>query len=319
MNLKDRFIAAFGKRSGLLELADTNCFRLANMEGDGIPHVTVDRYNEYILVQYFHDDFLRERDRYVLAIEGALNWLPLTVRGVLLKNRTRVSSAGEIQESRISELVTGDTPPDNYRVLQNGIIAGVDLVNAQNTGVFLDMREVRDRLREFYPGMAGMLNLFSYTSLFSVHALKHGVPHAINVDLSKAVLARAMENYRLNDCAADDRDFIYGDALHWIKRFSKKGRRFSFVVFDPPSFSRNRTKVFSVRRHFPEYCRRISGIVDDGHVLTSVNQVTVTKDEYISFHPPGWELVFFSNESSDFTYRDRPCLKVGLWKVQRPV
>ena len=95
-----------------------------------------------------------------------------------------------------------------------------------------------------------MLNLFSYTALFSVHAVRRGITGAVNVDLSRAVLERAKVNYGLNGLRIDERDFIYGDSLEWIRRFRKKGRTFSFVIFDPPTFSRNRQRSFSSRRDY---------------------------------------------------------------------
>ncbi len=315
MKLNNLYAASFDRRAGLHEAVDTDCYRLVNMEGDGLPGVTVDRYNEFILVQYFHEEFSREKDHHVRALEETLSRLPVPIRGVLLKNRTRVSETEEIQDARISELLSGELPADTCTVKQNGVLAGVDLVSAQNTGLFLDMREVRDMLPEYYPSAPDMLNLFSYTGIFSVHALKNGAAGSINVDLSKPVLARAMENYRLNNLPVDNRDFIYGDALQWVKIFGKKGRRFSFVVFDPPSFSRNKKGVFSVRKHFADFCKRIDGVMEGGYVLTSTNQVSVTKDEYLSWHPGKWKPVFFARESSDFPFTDRPCLKAGLWKV----
>jgi len=123
-----------------------------------------------------------------------------------------------------STILEGEYPSSGIVVTQNGVKAGVDLVNGQNTGIFLDMRDIREKLRTFYKSESinRMLNLFSYTALFSVHALKNGVNNAVNIDLSRGVLNRARVNYQLNDLKVDERDFIFGDALDWTKQFSKK-------------------------------------------------------------------------------------------------
>jgi len=214
-------------------------------------------------------------------------------------------------------ILEGYYPSDGITVKQNGVKACVDLVNGQNTGIFLDMREVRKKLEDFYaPGtIKTMLNFFCYTALFSVHALKHGVYNAINIDLSKNVLNRARTNYKINDLNIDDRDFIYGDAIRWAKQLSKKGKAFDFIVFDPPTFARNKQRSFSVKKDYRDSLQKIELLVNQGFILTSVNSYSVSRDEYISYHPDKWELLMFANESSDFIYRDYPYLKTGLWKI----
>ena len=163
-----------------------------------------------------------------------------------------------------------------------------------------------------------MLNLFCYTGLFSVHALVCGVDSAINVDLSRTVLSRARDNYRLNGLECDDRDFIYGDALEWIKLFIKKKQVFDFAVFDPPTFARNRKKQFSVKRDYRASLEKLDQSVRAGGlILTSVNSYSVSEKEYRSYHPDSWQLLMFANESSDFNNRGNPYLKVGLWGNNR--
>jgi 23S rRNA (cytosine1962-C5)-methyltransferase len=215
-----------------------------------------------------------------------------------------------------SIVIEGSGPPEGYSVRQNGILAAVDLMWGQSTGIFLDMREVRERLVRYYSSVDIMLNLFSYTALFSVHAVNHGVMGAVNVDLSKGVLERAKANYRLNGLRVDERDFIYGDSLDWIRRFRKKGKTFTIAVFDPPTFSRNRKRTFSSKKNYRDSLSMLSDIVDGGYALTSVNSYSISREEYLSYHPAGWRLEFFANESSDFAHSGNPYLKAGFWKIK---
>jgi 23S rRNA G2069 N7-methylase RlmK/C1962 C5-methylase RlmI len=133
------------------------------------------------------------------------------------------------------------------------------------------------------------------------------------VDLSRSVLRRARTNYELNGLAADDRDFVYGDALNWLDRFHKKGRTFDMVIFDPPTFSRNRNRTFSVRKDYGQALEKIDRVAGR-YVFTSVNTFSVNLDEYVSWHPDRWEPVFLGHESSDFRPGERPYLKAGLWR-----
>jgi 23S rRNA (cytosine1962-C5)-methyltransferase len=316
MHLESLLSKAFEKRRELFALVDTNCFRLFNGDGDEISGLTIDLYGEFILIQYFSSDLAQYTGQILEYLKSAGNLLPVEPKGLLLKNRIKPAKTKDIRSARESELIGGSLPPPGYAVRQNGVEARVDLVSGQNTGVFLDMREVRDSLAGFYRTSDIMLNLFSYTALFSIHALRNGITGTVNVDLSKRVLSRAKENYRLNGLSIDERDFLYGDARDWIRIFRKKSRMFSFIVFDPPTFSRNRLGNFSSSRHYQDYLSLLEPLVSDGYVLTSVNSYSISVDLYRSFHPAQWRLELLHHESSDFPYRGDPYLKTGLWKIR---
>ena len=312
---RSKLIGSFEKRTDLFGMDDTNCFRLFNSTGDGIEGLTIDVYGEYVLVQFFsHSLFAREHTLVPLLTDLVYS-LPVRVRGMLLKNRVKLRGNHDFTDIRKSRLMKGEFPPGDYRVIQNGVLASVDLVEGQSTGIFLDMREIRQQIASLYPPGGRMLNLFCYTSIFSLHALKNGISRCINVDLSKAVLRKSMHNYTINDVPYDRRDFIHGDALQWMKRLEKRGERFSFLVFDPPTFSRNRKKTFSVKKDYALAMEIAQKLCPRGTVLSSVNSHSVTEKEYLSYHPRNWEPLFFGNESCDFPHGGGPYLKAGLWRT----
>lgn len=303
-------------RSSLFDSSETDCFRIFNAEGDGFDGITADYYSGYILIQYFNQEAERNLKTAVNAALSVYNSVPGGLKGLLVKNRMNIPG-NDYNEVRRSEIIEGIYPEEGVIVRQNNVKAYADLLNGQNTGVFLDMREIRSRLPGFYKdhGVKKMLNLFCYTALFSVHALANNVSSAVNVDLSRAVLARSRENYRINNLQCDDRDFIYGDAIEWIKLFIKKKELFDFAVFDPPTFARNRKKQFSVKRDYRASLESLDKITGRGGlILSSVNSYSVSEKEYRSYHPDLWQLLMFGNESADFVNRGNPYLKVGLWK-----
>ena len=314
MQIESHLIRALGKREKLFGDPETNCFRILNGEGDGIPGLVIDWYGEYILIQYYHPLLSDLTGEIIRAIAGTR--FPAPPRGILLKSRVKPADTRDISAAMKSVVIEGSEPPEGYAVRQNGVLAGVDLMRGQSTGIFLDMREIRERLVRYYNPAGIMLNLFSYTALFSVHAVAHGVMGAVNVDLSKAVLERAKANYRLNGLRVDERDFVYGDSLDWIRRFRKKGKTFSIAVFDPPTFSRNRRRTFSSKKNYRDSLAMLSDLVAGGYALTSVNSYSISREEYLSYHPAEWRLEFFANESADFTHTGNPYLKAGLWKIK---
>ncbi|MCL1864545.1 MAG: class I SAM-dependent methyltransferase [Spirochaetes bacterium] len=304
--------SALEKREILFKDENNNCFRIFNSSGDGFEGLIIDFYAGYILIQYFN----KSAESVVNRISQLLiKVLPVPIKGILSKNRM-INSTRSVDQWK-SRIIEGVYDPDDVVVIQNGIKAKADLLNGQNTGIFLDMRDVRDKISSFYKSesIKKILNLFSYTAIFSIHALKNGVDNAVNIDLSKSVLNRAKINYRLNDLKVDERDFIYGDAVDWIKRLCKKKETFDFIVFDPPTFARNKKGNFSVKKNYLDSLKSIESLAKDRFILTSVNSYSVTEEEYRSFHPAQWKLLMLRNESSDFVYKDNPYLKVGLWKI----
>ena len=316
MNIASVLARAYEKRASFFGDGDTTCFRLVNGAGDGLDGFCVDWYDGFVLIQQYRDLGERELTCVIAAFRDSLPLLPLPVRGLLFKRRPAPAS-GDTAAAR-SVLLEGEYPPSTFIVRQNGVRAAVDLIHGVNTGIFLDMREVRARLACYIGSMDAMLNLFCYTGLFSVHALVNGASSAVNVDLSKPALVRAKANYELNGLRVDDRDFIRGDAVAWVRRFVKKGAHFSIAVFDPPTFARNKRRTFSTKRNYRESLALLDACAAEGHVLTSVNARSISTEEYRSFHPSWWRPEFIMHEPSDFPIADVPYLKVGLWRVKKP-
>ncbi|MCX8122755.1 MAG: class I SAM-dependent methyltransferase [Spirochaetes bacterium] len=302
------------KREALFNNAETNAFRLFNSSGDNCEGLIIDYYNGYVLLQLYDSSLYSIYHKISKYCKTILNSLHIPVNGILLKDRSKVNDPQRIAQIRKSILVEGDLPPEKFIVKQNNIAAYVDLINGQNTGVFLDMRVVRSKMAAYYMKGGNLCNLFCYTGLFSVHALKNGVQHAVNVDISQSVLNRAKQNYLLNNIAYDSRDFVKIDCKQYLKKALKHNTPFNFVIFDPPTFSRNKKQNFSVKTHYSDFCALIQTIARSGYVLTTINAVSISVHDYRSLHPKDWKLEFLDHEPDDFPYI-KPYLKAGLWKI----
>lgn len=313
-SIRSKIESAVEKRRDLFNRTGDTCFRLFNSSGDGIEGFTVDLYGEYLLMQLFDEGLFGIENDAADALEVVLHGIGISPRGTLLKNRVKAEE-DKLPELRVSDLLRGSLPPDEYSVLHNGITLRCDLRDYQNTGIFMDMRSVRDDLVPYYQGLDGMLNLFSHTGAFSVHALVRGVKGCVNVDLSKTIHRKARINYRLNGLPFDDRDFIAGDVEEWIGIFIRKKRRFPLIIYDPPTFSRNKGRSYRVKTGFSKHLAKLSEISDGGYVLTAVNSHSIGEDEYLSYHPDGWKMVFLEHEAPDFFSGKGPYLKAGLWKT----
>lgn len=303
------------KREHLFKSTQTNAFRLFNSAGDNCEGLIIDYYNGFVLLQLYDSSLYQDYSKICNDCKQILSSLHIPVNGILLKDRTKVNDPQQIAKLRTSILVDGEMPPENFAIKQNNIIAYVDLIQGQNTGVFLDMRKVRETMVKYYHNGGRLCNLFCYTGLFSVHALKNGLQYAVNVDISQTVLNRAKQNYVLNDIQYDSRDFIKLDCRQYLKKQIKQKVHFDFVIFDPPTFSRNKKQNFSVKTHYRDYLALIEHITKDGYALTTINAVSMSVRDYRSLHPQHWKLEFLEHEPEDFPYKSQPYLKAGLWKI----
>jgi 23S rRNA (cytosine1962-C5)-methyltransferase len=144
-----------------------------------------------------------------------------------------------------------------------------------SVGLFLDMREVRAWLREVTRGRS-VLNLFAYTCSMGVCASLGGARRVVNLDLSRPYLEWGKRNYALNAIDVYPRDFIYGDAFDWLRRFARRSEHFDLVVVDPPSFS---STPFSITRDYARLVEAAARVVSQGGTLLAATNHAPTTDE----------------------------------------
>lgn len=222
-----------------------SAFRLVNDAADLLPGVTIDRYGDYAVLAVASPAAEAAAEELAQAlVEGG-------ARGVYLKRRLRA----DLRRQDHSELapdrpLRGEPAPARFEVSEGDMKLWVELGGGLGTGLFVDQREGRARVRSLAAG-GSVLNLFSYTSSFSVAAALGGAKRVVSVDLSRRVLELAKENFRLNGLDPQKFEFYHDDALAWMEKRVKKSERFSLVILDPPSFSSEGAgKAFSVREHY---------------------------------------------------------------------
>jgi 23S rRNA (cytosine1962-C5)-methyltransferase len=106
----------------------------------------------------------------------------------------------------------------------------------QKTGFFLDQRENRRLIRRHAAG-ATVLNVFSYTGGFSLHALLGGAARVTSVDLAAPAMRGLERNLVLSELAGAAHEAVVADAFELLARAATQGRRWDLVIVDPPSFA----------------------------------------------------------------------------------
>ena len=253
----------------------TTAFRLFHGVAEGAPEIAVDLYGEHLVLHWAAEaDEAREA-----AVLDALAELGL--RGVYLKRHLRQKN--ELAEPRDPRFapplpLRGEPAAQELTVHEHGLPFGVRLGDGLRTGLFLDQRENRRRVRELAAGKR-VLNLFAYTGGFSVAALAGGAAEATCVDASKAALEWAQRNVaRIG--ASERYRAVHGDAFDALAGYARRGERFDLIVLDPPSYASTRSRRFVARKDYAELaasCLRV--LAPGGTLLACINHHGVSQGE----------------------------------------
>ena len=250
---------------------DTAC-RLINSEGDGLSGLTVDRYGDWLLVQFTSLALFERRDAILAATQEQLQ-----PRGIWLRTEKGIRQA-EGLEAR-DGLVVGDEPPRPLFVDEHGVRYGVDVVEGQKTGFFLDQRENRRVVAGYLHGR--VLDVFSYSGGFSLcAAMLGGAKETLGIDSSETAIALASANAELNG-VADRCRFERADAFEKLEQLAAGGGRFDAVILDPPKLCRHRKAVPQALKGYFSLNRLAVDVLNPGGLLVSCScSGLVSRDEF---------------------------------------
>ena len=228
--LRRRIDAAAALRD-LVVPAETTAYRLVHGEGDRLPGVVVDVYGTVGVLRLDGAAAAAWTDAIVEALRPTLD-----ARGVTSLLRRTV----EKKRARVDALY-GPTVPDELAVLECGATLLVDPWRGQKTGLFLDHRASRAKVRTLATGRR-VLNLYAYTGGFSVAAGLGGATEVTSVDIAAPAIRMAEATWTAN--ALDEA--IHHAVAEDVPRFLADAPRdatFDLVVADPPSFAPNARSV----------------------------------------------------------------------------
>ena len=166
-----------------------------------------------------------------------------------------------------ARLVAGELAPVEVEAVEDGLRFVVDVTAPLGTGLFLDLREGRRAVARLAADKR-VLNLFSYTGAFSIHAARGGAKEVVSVDLAARSHARARRNLQVNGLGEEGHEFLAGDAIKTLARFVERRRRFDLVVLDPPSFSQAKgAQVFVAQRDYRDLISAALEVLEPGGLL----------------------------------------------------
>lgn len=303
-----KFSNAFSKRLSFLKSPKTDVFRVFNGEGDGIGGLTVDYYDAHFLISYYNEGIYEYREEIRKAVG-----LCAEFRAIVEKKRFGDNQDGEV--------CCGEIRNHPLVCKENDVSFAVDLINGGMTGIFADQREVRKAVRNKYARGKKVLNLFSYTAMFSVFAALGGARTTTNVDLARRSHETAKENYALNRIELDAHEFIANDVFAFLKEAEKNGYEYDLIIIDPPSFSNSSHGTFSSEKGLGKLIEAsIKVAAKDAVLIISTNNSRISLEKFRKIVSE--RLVIFEEFSLPSDYRtareleESSYLKVAVCKIR---
>lgn len=212
---------------------DNNCFRLVHGEGDFLPGLVVDIYDDTAVVQA-HSPGMHYWRREVAAALTALPELP--VKNVYYKSDTTLPYKAGLSDTE--GYLVGSY--DGSVAMENGLRFNIDWLRGQKTGFFLDQRDNR-ALLEHYARNRRVLNMFCYTGGFSIYALAGGAKSVHSVDSSSKAIALTETNVAMNFPGGAPHEAFATDAFRFLTDMPRDS--YDLIVLDPPAFVKHRAAL----------------------------------------------------------------------------
>lgn len=249
-----RIAAAANRRSNIGH--ETNAYRLIYSEGDLLPSIIVDRYDDVLVLQT-----LSQGSETVKSLLVELLAEQIQPRAIIERNDVRV------RQHEGLELTTGTllgNAPDEFEIKQDGVRFLVSPLAGQKTGSFLDQRENRLAARAVAHGRA--LDCFTFAGAFALQ-LGGVCESVVGIDISADAVAAARRNAKLNN--ARNVEFREANVFDESRELETAGEKFDTIVLDPPAFAKNRASAKSAARGYKEINLRALKLLNPGGVLIS--------------------------------------------------
>ncbi len=255
---------------GLFQEDYNTVFRLVYGEGDNLPGLVVDCYNDTAVMQAHSIGMHINRKTIAKAIVNAAAG---HINNVYYKSETTLPFKAEAAQD--DGFLIGGTA-ENI-AMENGLRFRVDWLSGQKTGFFIDQRDSR-RLVEQYSRGRRVLNMFCYTGGFSVYAMRGGAASVMSVDASERAVDLANGNVSLNFPSDNRHTSCAEDAFKFLNHCRNE---YNLVILDPPAFAKHRMAVHNALKGYIRLnALGLAAIEAGGLLFTYSCSQAITKEQF---------------------------------------
>lgn len=236
--------------------------RLISSEGDLLPGLIADKYNEYIVISISSCGMERYKNIICQTLKEIFPECSIYERS---DTKSRAKEGLPVRKG----VVIGTEPDDTIYVREEGqVYIPVDIKNGHKTGAYLDQRLSRIKAGSLSKG-ASVLNCFSYTGGFGLWALKGGAKRIENVDVSEHALNAAKTGVAFNHLDPGRCKFLKKDVFAYLREQVENGAKYDLVILDPPKFAESAANLKKACRGYQDINRLgLKLVAKGGHLLT---------------------------------------------------
>lgn len=262
-------IFAIEKRNALFDYSESESLRLVHTD---VEDIRIDRFGNVLWVYWY-----REINPNQQELKDLENLLPLTnTRSIVVRQMLNRGKSPNDAETWF----LGEALQTQWTAEENSVHYLLKTNQGLSPGLFLDQRENRFWVQK-NSSKKNILNLFSYTSGFSLNAALGGASMVTTVDLSKNFIEWSKENFLLNQLDPKAHEFWVADSFIFLAGSKKRQKLYDLIICDPPSFSRSKEKVFKIEKDIDELIELCLSVLNPGgHLLFSCNYEKWTLNEF---------------------------------------
>lgn len=253
---RKRIIQAWEYRK---KLVDTSSCRVIFGEADFLPALIVDKFSDYLSIQTLSLGIEKYKDVIIELLEEILE-----PKGIYERNDVQIREKEGLEQKKGFIKGPFDT---TVEIMENEVKMLVDIENGQKTGYFLDQRENRAALKPFVKD-ARVLDTFTHTGGFALHAAYYGAKEVTAVDISPHAIEYVKRNAEVNGLQ-DKIKGVVGNVFDVLKEYQTANEQFDVVILDPPAFCKTKAAVEGAYRGYKDINLRGMKILKPGGFLVT--------------------------------------------------
>lgn len=262
--LKMRTKNAWEYRKNTMPQNDLNCCRIIFGEADWLPGLTVDKYNDVLVVESLALGMDRLKNIIIDYLKDLLKEDGFPIKGVYERSDAPVRKKEGMEPHKG---FIGEEFDTNVEIIENGVHYMVDVVNGQKTGFFLDQKYNRLAMQRICRGKS-VLDCFTHMGTFALNAGLAGASSVLGLDISEFAVSQANANAKLNHLENTVK-FRCANVLDELPRLYEEGEKYDVVILDPPAFTKSREATKNAIKGYREINMKGLKLVNDGGFLAT--------------------------------------------------
>lgn len=287
-NANDRFDRAFWERrlryavqyrQTVMGEQDFHCCRLIFGEADSFPGLTVDRFEDILVIQTLSLGIEQRKDLLFPLLVEILRESGATISAIYERNDVALREKEGIQQYKAFYTADGlaNDLDGHVTICENGIFYDVDYINGQKTGFFLDQKYNRVAVAKIAAGKT-VLDCFTHTGAFALNAAAAGAAHVCAVDVSQDALDMAAHNAARN--GLDNLSFQKANVFDLLTEMANSKRcDYDFIILDPPAFTKSSATRQQAVRGYKEINLKAMKLLPRGGYLATCSCSHFMTDE----------------------------------------